>query len=45
MSLRIQRKLVFVLILIFTSCALDVLGKIEGLDGGGAKKRCRVKFL
>ena len=33
MSLRVQRKLAFVLILISTSCALDVLGKNEGMDG------------
>ena len=34
MSLRVQRKLTFVLRLISNSCALDVLGKIEGMDGG-----------
>ena len=34
MSLRAQRKLYFVLRLISTSCALDVLGKNEGMDGG-----------
>ena len=33
MSLRVQRKLYFVLILISTSYALDVLGKNEGMDG------------
>ena len=33
MSLRVQRKLAFVLRLISTSCALDVLGKNEGMDG------------
>ena len=34
MSLRVQIKLAFVLRLISTSCALDVLGKNEGMDGG-----------
>ena len=34
MFLRVQRKLAFVLRLIPTSCALDVLGKNEGMDGG-----------
>ena len=33
MSLRVQRKLAFVLRLISTSCALGVLGKNEGMDG------------
>ena len=34
MSLRVQRKLYFVLRLISTSCALHVLGENEGMDGG-----------
>ena len=34
MSLRVQRNLDFVLRLISTSCALNVLGKNEGMDGG-----------
>ena len=38
MSLRVQIKLSFVLRLIFTSCALDVLGKNEGMDGAVVKK-------
>ena len=33
MSLRVQIKLAFVLILISTYCALDVLSKKEGMDG------------
>ena len=38
MSLRVQINLAFVLRLISTSCALDVLGKNEGMDGGGFQK-------
>ena len=34
MSLRVQRKLDFLLRLICTYCALDVLSKNEGMDGG-----------
>ena len=38
MSSREQIKLAFVLRLISTSCALDGIGKNEGMDGEGVQK-------